>query len=689
MSFNKIFTTSTTYVMPMALPNLRIFMIGGGASGFSSHSGAGGAGYILNVAHGQISAGTSISITIGAGGQRTGNSGNDGPAYNGGNTLVTIGNTTYNAEGGKNSGSTMNMPGGNGSSGGGGAGNDGYAGNGGSGGSNGSSGNSYGGGTGMGVEAFNNAVIPTGVFSAGAGGAAGNSSHSGGGGAGGVITDIVSYPTAEDGGSSLSGKGGVGFGAGGGSGGYNYGTYYYGGAGAPGMVYIYEMPLYAFTSHTFTNADKTGSIGPTLQEVRNKYNVTWANTYLNMINDNGIQLWTVPITGNYTIRAVGATGSNENQTTVQVGNPADMTGTFSFTGGEVIKILVGQTGWLGASRPGWGGGGGTFVTKSDDTPLIVAGGCGSGHDGVTNSGTRQNANTGTSGMLDSGTPGTWTNPLEGGGDGAGFDTDGSIGNGIVWDAGKIAVAAKSFKNGGVGASIGGGFGGGGSVTNTYGGGGGGYNGGQAGKSSSPYNGGGGGSYNSGTNQTNTLYTNGMTTMSHGFVTITTSTQLNATLTVSKNKYITKYILNGTINFNVFSTNADSGYTRQFSSNNGGVITVPSQTSPNVTIAGPGRTTINVTQSATTNYTAITVNAIIEFIIVGQNQSYTSDDMTFLDLTGTNLAGTIFNSCNLTGSDLYNTTVNANTSFSTSTLNALKSGRITGVTSLLPAGFTMI
>jgi len=169
----------------------------------------------------------------------------------------------------------------------------------------------------------------------------------------------------------------------------------------------------------------------------------------------------------------------------------------------------------------------------------------------------------------------------------------------------------------------------------------------------------------------------------------TINQATPSLTVSTNKYIKKYILNGTINFDVFSTSAELGYTRQFSSNNGGVITVPSSSSPNVTIAGPGRTTVNVTQSATTNYTAITVNDIIEFVIVGQNQPYTSHDMTFLDLTGTNLSGSVFNSCNLTGADLYNTTVNASTSFSTSTLNSLKSGRITGVASLLPAGYIMI
>ena len=62
--------------------------------------------------------------------------------------------------------------------------------------------------------------------------------RAGGGGAGGIICDNCSHPTAENGGDSTSGKGGVGFGAGGGSGGYN-GQYHYGGAGAPGMVYLF------------------------------------------------------------------------------------------------------------------------------------------------------------------------------------------------------------------------------------------------------------------------------------------------------------------------------------------------------------------------------------------------------------------------------------------------------------------
>lgn len=169
----------------------------------------------------------------------------------------------------------------------------------------------------------------------------------------------------------------------------------------------------------------------------------------------------------------------------------------------------------------------------------------------------------------------------------------------------------------------------------------------------------------------------------------TINQATPSLTVSKNKYITKYILNGTINFDVFTTNADLGYTRQFFANGfDAVITLPNSSSPNVSIAGLGRTTVNVTQNATTNYTAITVYNMIEFVIVGQNQTY-SDDMTSLDLVGTNLSGSVFNSCNLTSANLFGATVNASTDFTTSILTDIASGRIIGVTSRLPTGYIMI
>ncbi len=224
--------------MPVDVDNLKIFMIGGGGSGYGGHSGAGGAGYITTVNADKISKGTTIKVNIGAGGVGTLMLGaNKGQA-----TTITILGNTYTANGGL-SAIHGNAPGGAGSSGGGGAGNAGPGGNGGSGGSNGANGSTYVGGAGMGTSAFQNAINFIGNsaynFRAGLGGTTGNSTHSGGGGAGGIICDNISYPTAENGGDTTSGKGGQGFGAGGGSGGYNINTFYYGGAGAPGMAYIF------------------------------------------------------------------------------------------------------------------------------------------------------------------------------------------------------------------------------------------------------------------------------------------------------------------------------------------------------------------------------------------------------------------------------------------------------------------
>jgi hypothetical protein len=139
--------------------------------------------------------------------------------------------------------------------------------------------------------------------------------------------------------------------------------------------------LYTFTGHTFTNAGTTGRTGPTLSTVRTAYSgVSWAqdttNNYLNMTTQ-GIQLWTVPETGNYTFRAIGAGSEYANS---NGGQGVDITTTTTLTKGEVIKILVGQKGVIVTSG---GGGGATFVVKNDGTPIIVAGGGGGAYNSET------------------------------------------------------------------------------------------------------------------------------------------------------------------------------------------------------------------------------------------------------------------------------------------------------------------
>ena len=151
--------------------------------------------------------------------------------------------------------------------------------------------------------------------------------------------------------------------------------------------------LYSFSDHTFTNGGAEGRIGPTLAACVAEYtpSAPWATdpANLNMVGDNGIQIWRVPATGDYTIEAAGGQGGNHLYTLdpEDGGLGAIMEGTFALTEGQILHILVGQQG--GQSNEGSntnfdnaapGGGGGTFVwDPSDDAlPLIAAGGGGGG-----------------------------------------------------------------------------------------------------------------------------------------------------------------------------------------------------------------------------------------------------------------------------------------------------------------------
>jgi hypothetical protein len=264
--------------------------------------------------------------------------------------------------------------------------------------------------------------------------------------------------------------------------------------------------LYAFSSHTFTNCSATGSAGPVQASCRSAYSTTWDENNSYFTVTGGIQSWTVPITGNYTITVVGGGGGGG----ATGGKPASMRGDFSLSQGAVIKILVGQ---LGTSDYGGGGGGGSFVVTNTNSALIVGGG-GGGKSHNNNAGADASivANPGSSNGDATGPNSVGGCGMNGGG-GGGFSTDGSAG-------------AKSFLNGGSGGgrqtgscvSSGlGGFGGGGGGGNG-GGGGGGYFGGAPGQNLNPYPGGsGGGSYNNGTNQSNSLAANAT---NHGSVTIT-------------------------------------------------------------------------------------------------------------------------------------------------------------------------
>ena len=243
--------------------------------------------------------------------------------------------------------------------------------------------------------------------------------------------------------------------------------------------------LYDFTTFTFVSANKTiGETGPTQADFDSASEYTsqdWYSSYFSVTD--GIQYWTAPSTGSYTIRAAGAAGVNGQNANGNKGIIIEST--IELTRGQQYKILCGLKGsiYINTSYPS-GGGGGTFMTALDNTAVIIAGGGGGGFSSAAFS----NGLAGTSGASVTGANGGRD------GNGAVGVTLGGGGGGLLTDGGG-GYRGKSFISGGLGAvaPASGGFGGGGGGTTTAGqgnGGGGGYSGGGGGFSA----GGGGGSY---------------------------------------------------------------------------------------------------------------------------------------------------------------------------------------------------
>jgi len=260
--------------------------------------------------------------------------------------------------------------------------------------------------------------------------------------------------------------------------------------------------LYSFTTATFTPGTQTGSTGPDLATARAGLTGTgvdtWKNNTAYFNTSSGIQLWTVPSTGVYTIEAFGAQGGDEDSAG-RGGLGARMRGDFELTMGETIRIIVGQK--ANMTRNGAGGGTYVFRNATDALPLIVAGGGGGA--GSSQSYQTTGGQTGTSGGTSygaayasgsGGNGGTTSTNSGWGGAGAGWLSNGQ-------DGGSYGGIAYAPRNGAAGGNLFvcgggfGGFGGGGGGGCNGGGGGGGYSGGGCG-------GGGGGSYNGGSNQSN-------------------------------------------------------------------------------------------------------------------------------------------------------------------------------------------
>ena len=187
----ELFTTSGTFVVPAGITQVSAVAVGGGGGGGNAtdddEPGAGGAGGGLSYGTFAVTAGESLTVTVGAGG----NNGNTGGT--GGTTSINRGGTTLISAGGGSGGSST----------------DGGASGGGNGGSSGGTERDGGGTGGDGGS--------TSDSSTGAGGGGGAAGYSGNGGAG--SNRGANNATAGAGGGGGGGGGGTGSLAGGGGGG--------------------------------------------------------------------------------------------------------------------------------------------------------------------------------------------------------------------------------------------------------------------------------------------------------------------------------------------------------------------------------------------------------------------------------------------------------------------------------------
>ena len=279
--------------------------------------------------------------------------------------------------------------------------------------------------------------------------------------------------------------------------------------------------------YTFTNCEKEGQSGPSQEQCNSEY----GEGVVTVTVDNGIQEWTVPTNGTYSIEAWGAAGGTQlYQDDYPGGDGAKIIGSFTLTQDDVLKILVGQKGentrinYEDNAAPG--GGGGSFVWMSGSNTLLIAAGGGGGggrtsHDGkhanfstsgnaansLNNGGTNGKGGTSNTGCCSywAGGGAGWSNDGTGGANSTNYNYQSAVGSGML--ASKSGDGGRTPLNGGQGGERGndgndeggdGGFGGGGGggSDNMGTAGGGGYSGGGGNRGCCPNNrtGGGGGSY---------------------------------------------------------------------------------------------------------------------------------------------------------------------------------------------------
>jgi hypothetical protein len=226
--------------------------------------------------------------------------------------------------------------------------------------------------------------------------------------------------------------------------------------------------IYNFTSHTFTPCGATGSNGPTIDQCRTEYAIkqglSWPIQFLTM-KTQGVQEWTVPVSGTFKITAAGARGGAYSAT-FQGGVGRIVERTTNLEAGAKLHIVVGQEPVFASSEKRSGGGGGTFVFENTVSPqttaLVAGGGGGFNFDSTSPGGAASSGPDGTTGALVGG--GLGGTGGQGGktGTSTSFPTDANTIAGAGQGGFGIADIGPTFQ-GKVKSTSQGGFGGGGSV----------------------------------------------------------------------------------------------------------------------------------------------------------------------------------------------------------------------------------
>lgn len=369
----------------------------------------------------------------------------------------------------------------------------------------------------------------------------------------------------------------------------------------------------AQVSYTFIPCGATGSVGPSAAMTNSTYLTTNLNGSVTV--SGGIQSFTIPLTSAYRITAYGAKGFGTN-----CGRGAVIAGDFTLTAGTVLYILPGQQGAPPIS-PGtnqYGGGGGSFVTYTNNVPLVIAGGGGGSwaqsYSGLSDGTVSLNGNPGAGANCNIGTAGT-------GGGGGGNSSNADGGGGLNTNGGG-PTGGLAFVNGATGgAQYGhGGFGGGGGASswdNRRGGGGGGYSGGGGSHGGTTYfpEAGGGGSINNGTNQSNFSGANN----ANGMVVI--SRLCNVNVYSSGSNSLAPSICAG--NNVTLTTNAISNFLWSTGNTTSSSIIVSPSVTTTYTVQGTGTSPANCTGNAaitvivSTAVPNLTINTTGNALCLGQ------------------------------------------------------------------------